>query len=77
MFKTPIPVLIYLVPQGAGIVILTLLGGFHLQTQSSWLIDIALHHIAILCIFLVAGHMYSSIELTLEMDTDLSEAHIP
>ncbi|KAF8735567.1 hypothetical protein HU200_014472 [Digitaria exilis] len=45
-------------PQGAGTAILTLLGGFHPQTQSLWLTDIAHHHLAIAFIFLVAGHMY-------------------
>jgi photosystem I P700 chlorophyll a apoprotein A2 len=44
--------------QGAGTVILTLLGGFHPQTQSLWLTDIAHHHLAIAFIFLIAGHMY-------------------
>ncbi|KAL2934570.1 hypothetical protein RDABS01_017689 [Bienertia sinuspersici] len=33
--------------QGAGTAILTLLGGFHPQTQSLWLTDIAHHHLAI------------------------------
>ncbi|KAK1575277.1 hypothetical protein Q3G72_004017 [Acer saccharum] len=44
--------------QGSGTAILTLLGGFHPQTQSLWLTDIAHHHLAIAFIFLVAGHMY-------------------
>ncbi|KAL5555006.1 hypothetical protein UlMin_037242 [Ulmus minor] len=44
--------------QGAGTAILTLLGGFHPQTQSLWLTDIAHHQLAIAFIFLVAGHMY-------------------
>ncbi|KAJ3667260.1 hypothetical protein LUZ61_023203 [Rhynchospora tenuis] len=44
--------------QGAGTAILTLLGGFHPQTQSLWLTDIAHHHLAIAFIFLIAGHMY-------------------
>ncbi|KAJ1683220.1 hypothetical protein LUZ63_021563 [Rhynchospora breviuscula] len=44
--------------QGAGTAILTLLGGFHPQTQSLWLTDIAHHHLAIALIFLIAGHMY-------------------
>ncbi|CAN1202268.1 Photosystem I P700 chlorophyll a apoprotein A2 [Linum perenne] len=42
---------------GAGTAILTLLGGFHPQTQSLWLTDIAHHHLAIAFIFLIAGHM--------------------
>ncbi|MFS7961840.1 Photosystem I P700 chlorophyll a apoprotein A2 [Helianthus anomalus] len=44
--------------QGAGTAILTLLGGFHPQTQSIWLTDMAHHHLAIAFIFLIAGHMY-------------------
>jgi photosystem I P700 chlorophyll a apoprotein A2 len=34
------------------------LGGFHPQTQSLWLSDIAHHHLAIAVLFIVAGHMY-------------------
>ncbi|CAN0931253.1 Photosystem I P700 chlorophyll a apoprotein A2 [Linum grandiflorum] len=41
--------------RGAGTAILTLLGGFHPQTQSLWLTDIAHHHLAIAFIFLIAG----------------------
>jgi len=43
---------------GAGTAILTFLGGFHPQTESLWLTDIAHHHLAIGCIFVIAGHMY-------------------
>ncbi|GJT56023.1 photosystem I P700 apoprotein A2 [Tanacetum coccineum] len=43
--------------QGAGTAILTLLGGFHPQTQSLWLTDMAHHHLAIAFIFLITGHM--------------------
>uniref|UniRef100_A0A452Z2F1 Uncharacterized protein n=1 Tax=Aegilops tauschii subsp. strangulata TaxID=200361 RepID=A0A452Z2F1_AEGTS len=43
--------------QGAGTAILTLLGGFHPQTQSLWLTDMAHHHLAIAFIFLIAGHI--------------------
>ncbi|KAJ9535095.1 hypothetical protein OSB04_un001827 [Centaurea solstitialis] len=43
--------------QGAGTAILTLLGGFHPQTQSLWLTDMAHHHLAIAFLFLIAGHM--------------------
>ncbi|XLS80893.1 hypothetical protein HN51_046724 [Arachis hypogaea] len=46
-------------PQGAGTAILTLLGGFHPQTQSLWLTDIAHHHLAIAILFLIADHIYS------------------
>ncbi|KAK9661499.1 hypothetical protein RND81_O117000 [Saponaria officinalis] len=52
--------------QGAGTAILTLLGGFHPQTQSLWLTDIAHHHLAIAFIFLVAG---LCIERTLGLGT--------
>jgi photosystem I P700 chlorophyll a apoprotein A2 len=44
--------------QGAGTAILTFLGGFHPQTQSLWLTDMAHHHLAIAVVFIVAGHMY-------------------
>ncbi|NJN29216.1 MAG: photosystem I core protein PsaB [Synechococcales cyanobacterium RM1_1_8] len=44
--------------QGAGDAILTFLGGFHPQTESLWLTDMAHHHLAIAVIFIVAGHMY-------------------
>ena len=43
---------------GAGSAILTFLGGFHPQTQSLWLSDIAHHHLAIAVVFIVAGHIY-------------------
>jgi len=43
---------------GAGTAILTFLGGFHPQTQSLWLTDMAHHHLAIAVIFIIAGHMY-------------------
>ncbi|KAF4402749.1 hypothetical protein G4B88_010201 [Cannabis sativa] len=48
--------------QGARTSILTLLGGFHPQTQSLWLTDIAHHHLAVAFIFLIACHIstYSS-----------------
>ncbi len=44
--------------KGAGTAILTFLGGFHPQTESLWLTDIAHHHLAIAVIFIIAGHMY-------------------
>jgi photosystem I P700 chlorophyll a apoprotein A2 len=44
--------------QGSGTAILTFLGGFHPQTQSLWLSDMAHHHLAIAVLFIVAGHMY-------------------
>lgn len=43
---------------GAGTAILTFLGGFHPQTKSLWISDIAHHHLAIGVLFIVAGHMY-------------------
>ena len=43
---------------GSGDAILTFLGGFHPQTESLWLTDMAHHHLAIAVIFIVAGHMY-------------------
>jgi len=44
--------------EGSGTAILTFLGGFHPQTQSLWLTDIAHHHLAIAVVFILAGHMY-------------------
>jgi len=44
--------------EGSGTAILTFLGGFHPQTQSLWLTDMAHHHLAIAVIFIIAGHMY-------------------
>jgi photosystem I P700 chlorophyll a apoprotein A2 len=43
---------------GSGSAILTFLGGFHPQTQSLWLSDIAHHHLAIAIVFIIAGHIY-------------------
>nr|QQP17282.1 photosystem I P700 apoprotein A2 [Selaginella exaltata] len=44
--------------KGAGTAIPTFAGGFHPQTQSLWLTDIAHHHLAIAVAFTPAGHMY-------------------
>ncbi|EYU31722.1 hypothetical protein MIMGU_mgv1a018257mg, partial [Erythranthe guttata] len=63
--------------QGAGTTILTLLGGFHRQTQSLWLTDMAHHHLAIAFIFLVAGHMYRTNFGIGHCIKDLLDAHIP
>ncbi|CAK7323961.1 unnamed protein product, partial [Dovyalis caffra] len=63
--------------QGAGTAVLTLLGGFHPQTQSLWLTDIAHHHLAIAFLFLVAGHMYRTNFGIGHSIKDLLEAHIP
>jgi photosystem I P700 chlorophyll a apoprotein A2 len=49
---------VYNTSEGAGTAILTFLGGFHPQTQSLWLSDMAHHHLAIAVVFIVAGHMY-------------------
>jgi photosystem I P700 chlorophyll a apoprotein A2 len=49
---------IFATSEGAGTAILTFLGGFHPQTQSLWLTDIAHHHLAIATVFILAGHMY-------------------
>mmetsp|Transcript_1137 Transcript_1137/g.2510 ORF Transcript_1137/g.2510 Transcript_1137/m.2510 type:complete len:731 (-) Transcript_1137:1847-4039(-) len=49
---------VYGTSEGAGTAILTFLGGFHPQTQSLWLTDIAHHQLAIAVVFIVAGHMY-------------------
>jgi len=49
---------VYGTSQGAGTAILTFLGGFHPQSQSLWLSDMAHHHLAIAVVFIVAGHMY-------------------
>ncbi len=43
---------------GSGDAILTFLGGFHPQTESLWLTDMAHHHLAIAVLFIIAGHMY-------------------
>ncbi len=51
---------VYGTSSGAGTAILTFLGGFHPQTQSLWLADIAHHHLAIGVVFIVAGHMYKT-----------------
>lgn len=49
---------IFSTSDGSGTAILTFLGGFHPETKSLWLTDIAHHHLAIAVIFIVAGHMY-------------------
>ncbi|CAN2060774.1 unnamed protein product [Malus fusca] len=63
--------------QGAGTAILTLLGGFHPQTQSLWLTDMAHHHLAIAFVFLIAGHMYRTNFGIGHSIKNLLEAHIP
>ncbi|KAL8223765.1 hypothetical protein R6Q57_019240 [Mikania cordata] len=63
--------------QGAGTAILTLLGVFHLQTQSLWLTDMAHHHLAIAFIFLITGHMYRTNFGIGHNMKDLLDAHVP
>ncbi|GJS56023.1 photosystem I P700 apoprotein A2 [Tanacetum coccineum] len=62
---------------GARTAILTLLGGFHPQSQSLWLTDMAHHHLAIAFIFLIARHMYRTNFGIGHSMKDLLDAHIP
>ena len=62
---------------GSGTAILTFLGGFHPQTQSLWLSDIAHHHLAIAVLFIVAGHMYRTNFAIGHSMTEILEAHTP
>nr|YP_009550541.1 photosystem I P700 apoprotein A2 [Eustigmatophyceae sp. Bat 8/9-7w]QAA11471.1 photosystem I P700 apoprotein A2 [Eustigmatophyceae sp. Bat 8/9-7w] len=62
---------------GAGTAILTFLGGFHPQTKSLWLTDIAHHHLAIAVLFIVAGHMYRTNWLMGHNMKAILEAHRP
>eukprot|EP00171_Calliarthron_tuberculosum_P023907 IDg23907t1 len=62
---------------GAGSAILTFLGGFHPQSQSLWLTDMAHHHLAIAVIFIVAGHMYRTNWKIGHNIKDILEAHEP
>lgn len=63
--------------QGSGSAILTFLGGFHHQTESLWLTDMAHHHLAIAVIFIVAGHMYRTNFGIGHSIKDILNAHIP
>ncbi len=63
--------------QGAGTAILTFLGGFHPQTESLWLTDIAHHHLAIAVIFIIAGHMYRTNFGIGHSMKEIMEAHNP
>ncbi|MXY62018.1 MAG: photosystem I core protein PsaB, partial [Synechococcus sp. SB0665_bin_28] len=63
--------------EGAGTAILTFLGGFHPQTESLWLTDIAHHHLAIGVIFVIAGHMYRTNFGIGHSIKDILEAHNP
>jgi len=62
---------------GAGTAILTFLGGFHPQTQSLWLTDMAHHHLAIAVLFILAGHMYRTIFGIGHSMKEILEAHTP
>ncbi|MBD2079552.1 photosystem I core protein PsaB [Leptolyngbya sp. FACHB-17] len=63
--------------QGSGSAILTFLGGFHPQTESLWLTDMAHHHLAIAVLFIVAGHMYRTNFGIGHSIRDILNAHIP
>ncbi|MXW12945.1 MAG: photosystem I core protein PsaB, partial [Synechococcus sp. SB0668_bin_13] len=63
--------------EGAGTAILTFLGGFHPQTESLWLTDIAHHHLAIGVIFVIAGHMYRTNFGIGHSIKEILEAHNP
>lgn len=63
--------------EGAGTAILTFLGGFHPQTEALWLTDIAHHHLAIGCIFVIAGHMYRTNFGIGHSIREILEAHNP
>ena len=62
---------------GSGTAILTFLGGFHPQTESLWLTDIAHHHLAIAVIFIIAGHMYRTNWGIGHSINEILEAHNP
>jgi photosystem I P700 chlorophyll a apoprotein A2 len=63
--------------EGSGTAILTFLGGFHPQTEALWLTDIAHHHLAIGCIFVIAGHMYRTNFGIGHSIREILEAHNP
>ena len=63
--------------EGSGTAILTFLGGFHPQTESLWLTDIAHHHLAIGVIFVIAGHMYRTNFGIGHSIKEILEAHNP
>jgi photosystem I P700 chlorophyll a apoprotein A2 len=63
--------------EGAGTAILTFLGGFHPQTESLWLTDMAHHHLAIAVLFIVAGHMYRTNWGIGHSMKEIMEAHNP
>ena len=63
--------------EGSGTAILTFLGGFHPQTQSLWLTDIAHHHLAIAVLFIVAGHMYRTNFGIGHSIKEIMDSHVP
>jgi photosystem I P700 chlorophyll a apoprotein A2 len=63
--------------EGAGTAILTFLGGFHPQSEALWLTDIAHHHLAIGCLFVIAGHMYRTNFGIGHSIREILEAHNP
>ncbi|MDJ1181582.1 photosystem I core protein PsaB [Roseofilum casamattae] len=63
--------------QGSGTAILTFLGGFHPQTESLWLTDMAHHHLAIAVLFIIAGHMYRTNWGIGHSMKEIMEAHNP
>jgi len=64
-------------PEGAGTAILTFLGGFHPQTESLWLTDMAHHHLAIAVVFILAGHQYRTNFGIGHSMREILEAHTP
>ena len=63
--------------EGAGTAILTFLGGFHPQTESLWLTDMAHHHLAIAVVFILAGHQYRTNFGIGHSMREILEAHTP
>ncbi|EFJ05046.1 hypothetical protein SELMODRAFT_137750, partial (mitochondrion) [Selaginella moellendorffii] len=63
--------------KGAGTAIPTFIGGFHPQTQSLWLTDIAHHHLAIAVVPTIAGHMYRTNSGIGHSMRGVLEAHTP
>jgi photosystem I P700 chlorophyll a apoprotein A2 len=62
---------------GSGSAILTFLGGFHPQTQSLWLSDIAHHHLAIAVVFICSGHIYRTNFGIGHSISEILDSHIP
>ncbi|EOD31510.1 hypothetical protein EMIHUDRAFT_78156, partial [Emiliania huxleyi CCMP1516] len=62
---------------GAGTAILTFLGGFHPQTQSMWLTDIAHHHLVMAVVFIYPGDMYRTNWGIGHSMKEILDAHVP